>query len=129
MVQPPRRPAGPPYRPSDVRQRRDMIKNFLAVPELLDSCAEKLSKVMITEGQQGFATDDARRFVLEFLFKAIFDDRDEEVKANRQVKTRPKGVPDADREENFWKQQIEEAIKDTGLKSNKNSRDQLKNYL
>ena len=43
-------PAGPAYRPNDVRQRRDMIKNFLAVPGLIDLCCEKLFKVMVTDG-------------------------------------------------------------------------------
>ena len=121
-------PAGPAYRPNDVRQRRDMIKNFLAVPGLIDMCCEKLFKVMVTDGQQGFTSDDARRFVLEFLMREILQDRDEEVKQNNQVKKRPAGV-DPDKDENFWKTQVEEAIKSSGLKANKNNRDVLKTYM
>ena len=75
-------PAGPAYRPNDIRQRHDMVRCFLACPELLDFCCEKLFKVMVTDGQQGFTSDDARRFVLEFLMKEIIQDRDEEVKQN-----------------------------------------------
>ncbi len=59
---------------------------------------------MVTDGQTGFASDDARRFVLEFLVPGIAEDRDEEVKSNRQVKKRPAGITDIDQEENFWKQ-------------------------
>ena len=105
-----------------------MIKNFLALPELLEACCEKLFKVMVTDGQQGFTSDDARRFVGEFLMKEILADRDEEVKQNNQVKKRPAGV-DPDKDENFWKSQVDEAIKASGLKANKNNRDTLKSYL
>ena len=106
-----------------------MVKAFLAEPALLDGCCEKLFKVMVTEGQQGFTGDDARRFVEQFLLKQIFEDRDEEVKRNRQLKPRPQGVPDIDRDENFWRQQIDESVKDTGVKATKNNREQLNKYL
>lgn len=92
----PYKAAGPRYKPSDVRERRDMVRTFLAEPELMDSCCEKLFKVMVTDGQQGFTTDDARRFVQEFLLKEIDVDRDEEVKKNKQDKKRPAGVTDID---------------------------------
>ena len=49
-----------------------MIRCFLSCPELLEGCCEKLFKVMVTDGQQGFTSDDARRFILEFLMKEIF---------------------------------------------------------
>lgn len=69
--------AGERYRPSDVRERRDMIKNFLANGSHLDSCNDKLFKVLVAESQQGFTADEARRFVVDFLIPEINRDRDE----------------------------------------------------
>ena len=45
------------------------------------------------------------------------------------MKKRPAGVPDVDRDEHFWKQQVDEAVKTSGLKANKNGRDVLNKYL
>ena len=73
----------PPYRPSDSRERRDMIKNFLKNPKMVDVVMEKLFKVMVADGAQGFTNDEARRFAIDFLLPEIDKDRDEEVKGNR----------------------------------------------
>ena len=86
------KPAGPIYKPSDVRDRRDMIKNFLANPSHLDTVNDKLFKVLLSEGQQGFSSDEARRFVLDFLIPEIDRDRDQVVAANKAVKKRPAGA-------------------------------------
>ena len=43
------KPAGERYRPSDVRERRDMISNFLAKPALVDAANDKLFKVLVSD--------------------------------------------------------------------------------
>ena len=43
--------AGPKYAPSDVRERRDQIKNFLANSSHVDVCNDKLFKVLVSESQ------------------------------------------------------------------------------
>ena len=118
----------PPYRPSDSRERRDMIKNFLKNPKMVDIVMEKLFKVMVADGAQGFTNDEARRFAIDFLLPEIDKDRDEEVKGNRQLKKRPAGI-NIDRDEQFWKNEIDESMKQANLKPNKNTRDQLKTYM
>ena len=45
------KPAGKPYCPSDARERRDMIKTFLARPEHLKVCNDKLFKVLVADNQ------------------------------------------------------------------------------
>ena len=43
------KPAGEIYRPSDVRERRDMIKNFVAKKEFVEAANDKLFKVMVSD--------------------------------------------------------------------------------
>ena len=86
------KPAGPVYKPSDVRDRRDMIKNFLANPNHLDFVNDKLFKVLVADSTQGFTSDEARRFVLDFLIPEMDKDRDQTVQSNKAVKKRPQGA-------------------------------------
>ena len=101
-----------------------MIKNYRATPTLMEGTNDKLFKVLVSDSQQGFSGEEARRFVLDFLLPEMDKDRDAEVKKNRQVKKRPAGA-NIDKEEKYWKDEIEGSIKDVGLKPAKNSRDLL----
>ena len=111
-----------------MRDRRDMIKNFLETPAHLNFANEKLFKVLVAD-QQGFTADEARRFVQDFLIPAIDADRDEYVAANKTVKKRPPGAPNIDKDDNFWKQEVEAGVKVASLKPTKNTRDQLTTYM
>ena len=99
-----------------------MIKNFLETPALVNGLNDKLFKVLVAD-QQGFTADEARRFVQDFLIPAIDADRDDYVAANKTVKKRPPGVPNIDKDDNFWKQEVEAGVKVASLKPTKNTRD------
>ena len=120
------KPAGAKYQPSDTRERRDTIKTFLARPELLKICNDKLFKVLVADNQSGFTADEGRRFVLDFLIPEINADRDDAVKRNKQVKKRPSTI---DQEDAYWKNEVEGGLKDIGLKPTKNTRDNLTDYM
>ena len=49
--------------------------------------------------------------------------------ANKTVKKRPAGVPNIDKDDNFWKQEIDAGVKVASLKPTKNTRDQLTTYM
>ena len=115
------KPAGKAYVPSDVRERRDMIKNFLANEKLLEGCNDKLMKVLSGD-QTGFSADEARRFVLDFLLPEIDRDRDEKVASKEQRKERPAGAG-IDKTGDYWKPEIENSLKDSALKPTKNTRE------
>ena len=102
-----------------------MIKNFLDPlneKKHLDPCNDKLMKVLVSDSQTGFSSDEARRFILDFLLPEIDRERDENVAAGKIKKERPAGAA-IDKEDAYWKGEIENSLKESGLKPTKNSRE------
>ena len=66
--------------------------------------------------------------MLDFLLPEIDKDRDESVAGGKIKKERPAGAA-IDKEDAYWKGEIENSLKEAGLKPTKNSREQLTGYI
>ena len=96
--------AGPAYVPSDARERRDQIKSFLANSDLVEQTTDKLYKIMVMDNPNGgYAKDDVKRFVTEFLLPEF----------------------DPSRDEALWRTLIENACTEVNIKISKNMRESL----